>query len=163
MKYFKKIKIMSFSNWHCDIYNAYMALKNDPWDSKVKSSFWTNYFIDSDIPFSKCNWLKELKSENSAECINQWESDMETSIWTFTSVQFIYCATELGGLHNKVKITQLFTDCGIGLYTLWRTKIFTCCGSEIVHRKRVIVFRTLKIRLGVREGVGLGVLKPVWS
>ena len=30
MTYFKKIKIMSFSNWHCDIYNAYMALKNDP-------------------------------------------------------------------------------------------------------------------------------------
>jgi len=21
---------MSFSNWHCDIYNAYMALKSDP-------------------------------------------------------------------------------------------------------------------------------------
>ena len=30
MTYFKKIKIMSFSNWHCDIYNAYIALKNDP-------------------------------------------------------------------------------------------------------------------------------------
>ena len=28
--YFKKIKIMSFSNWHCDMYNAYLALKWDP-------------------------------------------------------------------------------------------------------------------------------------